>query len=271
VACSHSPRPAPGFRLPHPAAHHLPPLVKPERPGLPWNRRCTLDSRSNPFPLPSLLGAGEPEEARAAAQWAGDAEHVRGVPTQIRLQPWFCHWAWVVAASDLASFLNIPSLHSLSGEMLIDADDADMARLPGATRLSHSLRGMKKRRPSYSSPSARDFVPAESSLRRSRSPWICWRSSPARMRPRVRSSDSESAMVGTQGTGIAQTSVDSGGQDDAAQLSFRVQVCESGWPMRLVRRPLDSWFAAVRAWPAEAWSRRVLIDTLTCPSHCPTY
>lgn len=38
---------------------------------------------------------------RDARSWAFLTEHVRAADVRIRLQPWFCHWAWVIDAQHL--------------------------------------------------------------------------------------------------------------------------------------------------------------------------
>ncbi|OZE10083.1 hypothetical protein CH249_14360 [Rhodococcus sp. 05-2255-3B1] len=60
-------------------------------------------------------------------------------PLHIRFQPWFAHWSWVVAAQDLARFIDLPTLTKRDYE-LSTADHA-VARIPGAQRFCHLFLG----------------------------------------------------------------------------------------------------------------------------------
>ncbi|GAA0961360.1 hypothetical protein GCM10009554_77700 [Kribbella koreensis] len=76
-------------------------------------------------------------------KWSGTKSHIATAPVHVRLQPWFCHWCWVVPARELA---RIPAIDVRQGqhygkhdEPTIAADDSSLSAIPNAVRLCHWL------------------------------------------------------------------------------------------------------------------------------------
>lgn len=106
--------------------------VRPERPRTPWLRRCNLGA---------CAGSAHcwccQSQAWPARRMVGDLPHIARAPLHVRLQPWACHWIWVVPARCLRRHPQLAQ--SGPGEPTITADDAAIAALPNATRLCHWL------------------------------------------------------------------------------------------------------------------------------------
>lgn len=81
-----------------------------------WCRACCRDSRS----------------------WSLLAPHIKRADERLKLQPWFCHWSWVISAKNLRAAIplrgpGMPSAYQLP------VTDADMEALGKAERLCHFL------------------------------------------------------------------------------------------------------------------------------------
>jgi hypothetical protein len=77
--------------------------------------------------------------------------HVLGADVRLRLQPWFCHWAWVIGARGLMQVLRDQDPRPLPNRVRrLRASNAEMEnRLPplGGVRLCHYLEAHPWRRP----------------------------------------------------------------------------------------------------------------------------
>jgi hypothetical protein len=62
---------------------------------------------------------------------------VRNADPELRLQPWFNHWAWCVTAEDLTAHIQTQKLRRNGPDVLIPADDAYLGAIRGAQRLCH--------------------------------------------------------------------------------------------------------------------------------------
>jgi hypothetical protein len=83
--------------------------------------------------------AGGPLQAR---RWAGQTQPVRSADPALRLQPWFCHWAWCVSAPDLLHHIitsGVPRYGKKDPWAELSASDAVMGAIPNATRFCHLL------------------------------------------------------------------------------------------------------------------------------------
>lgn len=74
---------------------------------------------------------------RDGRSWGSLAPNVQTAPLTLRLQPWFCHWAWVVTASNLLEFLD--SSRSSWSTATVNLEDHYLESIPGASRLCHAF------------------------------------------------------------------------------------------------------------------------------------
>jgi hypothetical protein len=79
---------------------------------------------------------------RDTRTWGSLTSHVQSSPLPLRLQPWFCHWAWVITARDLLAYYDrrITSWKVRT----VYLDDSFLWSLPGATRLCHAFHEIAK-------------------------------------------------------------------------------------------------------------------------------
>jgi len=96
-------------------------LARPQDEKAPWDRNCDCHF---------CLGACRMCQTDVRSRAVVDVG-VRSAPIELRLQPWFAHWAFLVPAKDLRSLLR--------GQPTLLLDDAALARGP-FTRLCHFFR-----------------------------------------------------------------------------------------------------------------------------------
>jgi len=133
----------------------------PARPG--WSapvNMAQLNQYVTSFHLPVVyLLLGEPDDARKphvrnctdsfcrggycraccrdARSWGLLADHIPNAPDFLRIQPWFCHWAWIVPATDLQQYLQSGGVSSRFTSISV-ANDA-LAQINNSVRLCHFL------------------------------------------------------------------------------------------------------------------------------------
>jgi hypothetical protein len=119
--------------LPWPVLYVL--LGQPRTPNLPWIRSCKeYGCASSPHCLAC------PSAGPGTRKWAGSLAHVATATAPQRLQPWFCHWAWVVTARDLRSHLAAQGISSATqADHSLPAMDRDLRAIVGSERLCHWL------------------------------------------------------------------------------------------------------------------------------------
>lgn len=106
--------------------------VLPGRPdpfAAPWIRNCTLD--------PDSRGRCQAchNANQSSRRWAGSHRPaVQTAPLQMRAQPWFAHWCWIMSATALDAYLK-----TQGAPAGINVADANMITVPGAERLCHFL------------------------------------------------------------------------------------------------------------------------------------
>ncbi|MFD3427257.1 hypothetical protein [Nocardia fluminea] len=119
------------LRLPVPVVYLF--LAKPAIPRAPFRRPCNLGRCTGGHCLACC---------RDARAWGALVPHIQGASAMLRLQPWFCHWAWVIPASDLHAMLTTgASGGALRPEEIISTEDDSIfiADRSKATRLCHFL------------------------------------------------------------------------------------------------------------------------------------
>lgn len=93
--------------------------------------------------------------ARDARSWGLLEQHILSSPEQLRLQPWFAHWAWCIPAKDLQAQF-IARKKKLSSFRLQLDDGVIQAQFPTANRLCHLFEAV---RPSSSALSSWTWPP----------------------------------------------------------------------------------------------------------------
>jgi hypothetical protein len=128
-------------------AHGQPTLVyvlpaEPSKVNQPWIRKC----RTDPDHRGCCQACSNPSQGHGAVyfrRWAGRQPPISSASAEIRLQPWFNHWAWCVRADALDQYLSLnPTLiRNISGSPTaeVPANDLVLERIPGALRLCHFL------------------------------------------------------------------------------------------------------------------------------------
>ena len=74
---------------------------------------------------------------RDTRSWSSLAAHVSSADERLMLQPWFCHWAWVVPPRDLERWISSRATGAYTHQL--PGNDADLASITGAVRLCHYL------------------------------------------------------------------------------------------------------------------------------------
>lgn len=119
------------LRLPVPVVYLF--LAKPAVPTQPFRRACDLGQCTGYHCLACC---------RDARAWGALVPHIRGASAMLRLQPWFCHWAWVIPAADLYAVLVSRAPSGVLGpEEIIPTEDGTIftGDRTKATRLCHFL------------------------------------------------------------------------------------------------------------------------------------
>lgn len=102
-------------------------LARPTVPEEPWLLRCSCARRANRW--------------RRTAAVAGQ---IQSVSVDLRLQPWFSHWAWCMTAADLQWELKpARNGNTSTGTTRMPVDDADFQQR-NATRLCHLLMALSR-------------------------------------------------------------------------------------------------------------------------------
>lgn len=110
--------------------------AQPQDPARPWARPSpsggTCRYCQEPPPDPGFT--------RPTRRWAGLTFTIRHSSPELRLQPWFAHWAWCITAHDLQAFLlRAKPARRHQRDTSISATDARLRRTPRAVRLCHLL------------------------------------------------------------------------------------------------------------------------------------
>ncbi len=118
--------------LPYPVIYLF--LARPVAPHSPEYRPCSIGSCAD----------GTCQACCRDTRTLGSlAPHVQSSPLPLRLQPWFCHWAWVITAKDLLAQLDRAATAPWKSKT-IHLDDSFLRSLSGATRLCHAFREIAK-------------------------------------------------------------------------------------------------------------------------------
>lgn len=102
----------------------------------PWDRGCRTDpdAGGNCRACASTSRHDGPVHFRRHAFLE---PRIRLADPEVRLQPWFNHWAWCISARDLNRYIGAQSLRKDGDSLLIPADDAYLAGIAGTERLCH--------------------------------------------------------------------------------------------------------------------------------------
>ncbi|MGK8502994.1 hypothetical protein [Nocardia asiatica] len=110
--------------------------VKPDVLEHPNVRECTIDR--------CRYGPGCEACCRDARSWGDQESHVMQSSPLVRLQPWFCHWAWAIRADVLARQIRIWDVRT--DEYYLNVENMVRSVKPHGTRLCHFLSGIHRRR-----------------------------------------------------------------------------------------------------------------------------
>lgn len=107
----------------------------------PWIRKCSRDPIHNCQCAACYVGSTD-HPPLAERRWLGNHPSWKARTPEVRMQPWFSHWAWCISASKLEKLVNNSSLSSiknLTHSWQISAKDSFLESLPGTDRLCHVL------------------------------------------------------------------------------------------------------------------------------------
>ena len=116
--------------------------AQPTHPNHPWFVECSTDSdfdrlcRACGFPS---VHDGNVHIRRMSHR----DRRIRHADLEVRLQPWFNHWAWCITAADLTRHIQTTKPRITGGDVLLPADDARLEAIPGAQRLCHLFEEIK--------------------------------------------------------------------------------------------------------------------------------
>lgn len=103
---------------------------------LPWHRVCSSDPDWRGF----CRACADSPLQDGALFWRRRAyrePHIRRASPEVKLQPWFNHWAWCISAADLDRYIAANRQFVSRGEASLPAQDSHLASIPGTERLCH--------------------------------------------------------------------------------------------------------------------------------------